>query len=170
MSSSAPSPTASCSPTRRSTTSSPTNCWRSCSPTCAEAPLHVARHEGCRGSSPQCRVWAASVPSPAMQTLNDWLPPWPPPAPDAPISEQRQLPRGVVMTHIFKRTMVLAMLGGTGIGGLWVLPAGWVALIAIPFGAIVGFPLAIVAGCVLALVGGFPLVPYRGPVVAMTVV
>jgi hypothetical protein len=74
------------------------------------------------------------------------------------------------MTRIFKRTMVLAMVGGMGVGALCVLKEGWGARMAIPLGAIAGFPLGVAAGCVLAVVGGLLLVPYRGPVVAITVV
>jgi len=74
------------------------------------------------------------------------------------------------MTLIFQRTMILAMVGGMGIGALFVLQDGWEALIAIPLGAVAGFPLGILAGCVLAVVGGLLLVPYRGPVVALTTV
>ena len=65
---------------------------------------------------------------------------------------------------------MLAIAGGMGAGALCVLKEGWGAYVAILFGAIAGVPLGIAAGCVLAVVGGLLLVPYRGPVVAITVV
>ena len=102
-----------------------------------------------------------------MQALNDWPPPWPPPA---PLSEPLQLSRGVVMTRIFKRTMILAMVGGMEVGRVVRPEGGLGSRMAIPLGAIAGFPLGVVAGCVLAVVGGVLLVPYRDPVVAITVV
>ena len=101
-----------------------------------------------------------------MQALNDWPAPWPPPS---PISGPFPLPRSVVMTIIFKRTMILAMVGGMGTGLLSVLEGGDAGIM-IPVGAVVGFPLGIVAGCVLAVAGGLLLVPYRGRVVAIVTI
>jgi hypothetical protein len=82
----------------------------------------------------------------------------------------RRLPFGVVMSRIFGRTVVLSVVGGMGTGALFVLRYGPGAVVMVPLGGLAGVPLGLGAGLVISLLGAALLVPYRGPVVAMTVV
>jgi len=63
--------------------------------------------------------------------------------------------------------MVLAIVGGAGMGGLFWLTTGSMGVAGILLGAVVGVPLGLVAGGVLSAVGSRVLVPYEGPVVAI---